>query len=110
MSHVGRASSADPQYSYRASKHLVAVLLVGQGIVLEVIRYSDELRDAGRYFAGLDKVKYDEELLELASQLEVARPSRSSPSISRTAMRSNFAPCCRRRPRGRGLRSHRPRL
>ena len=34
-----------------------------------MIRYSNELRDTGRYFAGLDKVKYDEDLLELATQL-----------------------------------------
>ena len=50
-------------------EHLVAVVPVGKGLVLEVIRYSDELRDASRYFAGLDKVKYDPDLLELAAQL-----------------------------------------
>ncbi len=57
------------QITMHGREHLVAVLPVGHGLVLEVIRYSNELRDTGRYFAGLDKVQYDEDLLELATQL-----------------------------------------
>ncbi len=36
---------------------------------VNIIRYADELRSAAPYFQGLDKIKYDEELLDLATQL-----------------------------------------
>ncbi len=45
------------------------------GLVIDIIRYANELRPAVPYFQGLDKIKYDEELLELATQL-VARQAK----------------------------------
>jgi len=40
-----------------------------KGLLLNIIRYEDELRKADKYFADLDAVKFDPELVNLASEL-----------------------------------------
>jgi len=40
-----------------------------KGLLLNIIRYEDELRKADKYFADLEAVKFDPELVNLASEL-----------------------------------------
>ena len=63
------------QITTHGREHLVAIAPLNGGLVMDIIRYADELRPAAPYFQGLDKIKYDEELLELATQL-VARQAK----------------------------------
>ena len=57
------------QITTHGREHLVAIAPLNGGLVMDIIRYADELRPAAPYFQGLNKIKYDEELLELATQL-----------------------------------------
>jgi DNA end-binding protein Ku len=58
------------QLTMQGREHLCAVSPVEKkGLLLEVIRYENELRKADKYFADLEGVKFDPELVKLASEL-----------------------------------------
>ena len=48
---------------------LVAVAPVGDGLVMEILRYADELRDPADFFTEVPKTKPQKDLVELAVQL-----------------------------------------
>ena len=77
------------------------------GLVMNIIRYAnEEPRPAVPYFQGLDKIKYDEELLELATRPLVARqakPDRSSRSSTRTAMQSSSRRLVKKKAQGQKI-------
>jgi DNA end-binding protein Ku len=62
------------QITMHGREHLAAVMPVEKGLVLNVIRYENELRPAEKFFKELDEVTYDKGLVTLASEL-VARNS-----------------------------------
>ena len=57
------------QLSVRGSEKLVAIKPCGKGLLLETLRYADELRKAQGFFADIDEVKPKKELLDLATTL-----------------------------------------
>lgn len=57
------------QLSVRGREQLVSLKPCGRGIVLEVLRYTDEVAKASGYFHDIGDVKPDPELLELANTL-----------------------------------------
>ena len=57
------------QLSVRGREQLVALKPCGKGLVLEVLRYADEVRRAQSYFSEIGKDKPQKELLDLASAL-----------------------------------------
>ena len=58
------------QITMHGREHLgVIVPIDKRGLLLNVIRYDDEIRKADKYFADLDGVKFDPELVSLASEL-----------------------------------------
>ncbi|WP_341714056.1 Ku protein, partial [Erythrobacter sp.] len=57
------------QLSVRGSEKLVSVKPCGKGLVLETLRYADEVRKAQSYFTEIPDDKPDKELLDLATQL-----------------------------------------
>jgi DNA end-binding protein Ku len=64
------------QITMHGREHLTAVMPVGKGMLLNVMRYENELRPAHKFFKELDDVSYDKGLVTLASEL-VARNSAS---------------------------------
>lgn len=48
---------------------LVAIAPLGDGLVMNMLRYADELRDAGDYFDEIPKAKPDKEMVDLATEL-----------------------------------------
>ena len=40
-------------------EHLVAIAPLNGGLVMDIIRYTDELRPAAPYFQGLDKITHE---------------------------------------------------
>lgn len=48
---------------------VVAVRACGRGLMLQTLRYADELREAERYFGGIDPGEPDAEKLKLAEEL-----------------------------------------
>lgn len=57
------------QLAMRGKEHVVAVKPCGSGLLLETLRYEDELREADGYFKSISDEKADRELLELATDL-----------------------------------------
>ena len=57
------------QISVRGRETLVSLKPCGKGIVLETLRYEDEVRKAQSYFKDIGNAKPDKELLELATTL-----------------------------------------
>ncbi len=57
------------QLSVRGSEKLVALKPCGKGLLLETLRYADEVRQGRAFFADIDDTKPDTELLDLATTL-----------------------------------------
>lgn len=57
------------QLSVRGREQLVSLKPCGRGLVLEVLRYSDEVTKAQGYFRGLPDIEPDADLLDLATTL-----------------------------------------
>jgi DNA end-binding protein Ku len=57
------------QLALRGREYLVSIKPCGRGIVLETLRYADEVNKARDYFRDIGESKPDEELLDLAETL-----------------------------------------
>ena len=57
------------QLSVRGSEKLVAIKPCGKGLLLETLRYADEVRKAQAFFSEIDESKPKKELLDLATKL-----------------------------------------
>ena len=58
------------QLTMQGREHLAVISPIEKkGLLLNVIRYDNELRKADKYFADLDGVKFDSELVGLATEL-----------------------------------------
>ena len=57
------------QLAVRGQEHVVSLKPCGNGMVLETLRYADEVRKAQGYFEDIEDIKPDKELLSLAEKL-----------------------------------------
>lgn len=57
------------QLAMRGSEKLVALKPCGKGLLLETLRYADEVRAGRAFFSEIDDIKPDAELLDLATTL-----------------------------------------
>jgi DNA end-binding protein Ku len=57
------------QITMHGREHLVAVSPVENGLLMEIIRYKNELRSASTFFDDLPTPKIDRELIDMANQL-----------------------------------------
>lgn len=57
------------QLSVRGREHLVSLKPCGRGLILEILRYADEVNKASNYFRSIGDDKPDKELLDLAKTL-----------------------------------------
>ncbi len=57
------------QLAMRGREHVVSLKPCGRGLIMETLRYADELNKAAGYFRDIPDDKPDEELLELAEAL-----------------------------------------
>jgi DNA end-binding protein Ku len=57
------------QLALRGREYIVSLKPCGRGLVLETLRYADEVNKAQSYFRDIPDVKPDEELLDLAETL-----------------------------------------
>jgi DNA end-binding protein Ku len=57
------------QLAMRGQEYVVAIKPCGRGILMETLRYADELNKASSYFREIDDVEPDADLLELATTL-----------------------------------------
>jgi len=68
------------QISVRGRESLVSLKPCGKGIVLETLRYEDEVRKAQEYFKSIPATKPDKSLLDLATTLIEQRTAKFDPS------------------------------
>ena len=68
------------QLALRGREYLVSVKPCGRGIVLETMRYADEVNKARDYFRDISDAKPDEELLDLAETLIDRKTAAFDPS------------------------------
>lgn len=68
------------QLALRGREYLVSLKPCGRGIVLETLRYADEVNKAQNYFRDIAETKPDEELLDLAEALIERKTSAFDPS------------------------------
>lgn len=60
-------------------EHLIGVAPLGQGLMLNRLRYADELRPVSQFFADLPRMKLDNEMVELATELIERKEGRFRP-------------------------------
>ncbi|PST18599.1 Ku protein [Mesorhizobium plurifarium] len=75
------------QLTLRGREYLVAVKPCGDGLLLETLRYADELRKADPMFSQISGKKADKELLEVATTLI----ERKSGPFDAEAFKDNYA-------------------
>jgi DNA end-binding protein Ku len=68
------------QLTLRGREYLVSLKPCGRGIVLETLRYADEVNKAQNYFRDIGEAKPDPELLELAETLIERRTGTFDPA------------------------------
>ena len=68
------------QLALRGREYLVSLKPCGRGIVLETLRYADEVNKAQNYFRDIAEAKPDEELLDLAEALIERKTAPFDPS------------------------------
>lgn len=57
------------QFVMRGREYIAAIKPCGQGLMLETLRFADEVRQAAPYFSSLADEEPDKELLDLAAEL-----------------------------------------
>jgi DNA end-binding protein Ku len=68
------------QLSVRGREHLVSLKPCGRGLILEILRYADEVHRAANYFRSIGDEKPDKELLALATELIEKKTAPFDPS------------------------------
>ncbi len=68
------------QLALRGREYIVSLKPCGRGIVLETLRYADEVNKAQGYFRDIGDAKPDEELLDLAETLIAKKTAKFDPS------------------------------
>ena len=68
------------QLALRGREYLVSVKPCGRGLVLETLRYADEVNNAKNYFRDIAEHKPDEDLLDLAETLIEKKTAEFDPS------------------------------
>ncbi|MBU6253163.1 MAG: Ku protein [Alphaproteobacteria bacterium] len=68
------------QFVMRGREYIAALKPCGQGLMLETLRFADEVRRAAPYFADLGKTEADEELLDLAKDLIKRKTKKFDPA------------------------------
>ena len=64
---------------FAGKEHLAAIRPCGNGMLLETLRYTEEVRESDSYFAEISPVKTDEEQLDLAKELIARKSSKFDP-------------------------------
>ena len=87
----------------RGREDLVAVMPFGKGLLLETLRYQNELRAADPNFADIPDLKIDKEMVELATEL-IQRKSRPfDPTQFRDAYAEALKQLVERKRAGRAI-------
>jgi DNA end-binding protein Ku len=79
------------QLATRGRDHIVAIRPCGDGLLLETLRYADEIRASDRIFEHIPEVDVDDEMLDLANELI----DRKAGDFDATVFKSKYAAALR---------------
>jgi DNA end-binding protein Ku len=68
------------QFVMRGREYVAALKPCGQGLMLETLRFADEVRDAAPFFADVEETEANVELLELAQDLIKRKTKKFDPA------------------------------
>jgi len=69
------------QMASRGRDHLVAIKPCGEGLLLEILRYADEIKDSDKIFDEVPEVKIDKEMKSLAKELIERKSAAFDPAV-----------------------------
>lgn len=69
------------QLVLRGREYIVSITPCGQGLLLETLRFADEVRKAAAFFADISPAKPSKELLELAEELIARKTAPFDPQV-----------------------------
>jgi DNA end-binding protein Ku len=91
------------QITMHGREHLVAVMPIEKGMLLNVMRYENELRSADKFFKELQDVKYDKELVNLASELVARNSAPFNPEKFKDTYAVELAELVKKKARGQKI-------
>jgi DNA end-binding protein Ku len=91
------------QITMQGREHLVAVMPIEKGMLLNVMRYENELRSADKFFKELQDVKYDKELVNLASELVARNSAPFNPGKFKDTYAVELAELVKKKARGQKI-------
>lgn len=101
---TGRVGLA--QVTIGGREWLVAIAPIGDGLVMEMLRYADELRDPADFFTEVPKAKPQKQMIELAIQLIEQKSSRFDPAAYRDHYQDALKELVQEKMRGRKIVAH----
>ena len=97
------------QLTMRGREQLVAVSPCGRGLLLETLRYEDEVREANPIFDELPDLVLDKEMVALASELIERKSSDFDPSAFKDSYAIALGELVERKRKGRAIVTSEPR-
>jgi|SRR5688572_29098785 len=91
------------QITMHGREHLAAVMPVELGMVMNVMRYENELRPAAKFFKELENVSYDKGLVSLASELVARNSARFEPKKFKDTYAVELAELVKKKARGQKI-------
>jgi DNA end-binding protein Ku len=91
------------QITMHGREHLAAVMPVEMGMVMNVMRYENELRPAAKFFKELENVSYDKGLVSLASELVARNSARFEPKKFKDTYAVELAELVKKKARGQKI-------
>ena len=104
LAKTGRVGLA--QVTIGGREWLVAIAPMGDGLVMEMLRYSDELRDPADFFTEVPKAKPQKEMIDLAVQLIEQKTSPFKPEAYRDHYQDALKELVQEKMRGRKIVTH----
>ena len=104
LSKTGRVGLA--QVTIGGREWLVAIAPMGDGLVMEMLRYSEELRDPSDFFTEVPTAKPKKELIDLAVQLIEQKTSPFKPQDFRDHYQDALKELVQEKLRGRKIITH----
>jgi DNA end-binding protein Ku len=94
------------QVTIAGREWLVAIAPLGDGLVMEMLRYADELRDPADIFTEVPKAKPQKEMIDLAVQLIEQKSAPFKPDVYRNHYQEALKDLVQEKMRGRKIVVH----
>ena len=91
------------QMTTRGREHLVAIRPCGDGLLLETLRYADEVKSSDSVFADIGDIEVDAEMLELAENLIEKKTAPFDPGAFRDSYEAALRELIEEKARGKAI-------